>query len=161
MSVTPIKTDNDLASNVRAKVVPILQTAQASALDLMGQCKQAHWNVKGPNFIALHEFFDKLHDTVEVMMDDLAERVVALGGMAEGRLDQAAKASTLPAYTAKTSEEDHLKALVQAFSSFAQQTRAAIDQTGEFGDQATADLFTSITRELDKQLWMIESHLKH
>lgn len=160
MTITPMKTHNDLQNDVRAKVLPILQTAQASALDLMGQCKQAHWNVKGPNFIALHTFFDTLHGIVAVMVDDLAERTVALGGLAEGRLTQAAKLSTLPAYTAVTAEKDHVQALVQAFSSFAAQCREAIDTTTSLGDAVTADLFTATTRELDKQLWMIESHLQ-
>lgn len=159
MTVTPMKTHIDLQNDVRAKVLPVLQTAQASALDLMGQCKQAHWNVKGPNFIALHMFFDTLHGIVATMVDDFAERTVALGGMAEGRLTQAAKLSTLPPYTAGTDEKEHVASLVKAFSAFAAQCREAIDTTTAMGDAATADLFTATTRELDKQLWMIESHL--
>lgn len=155
MTVTSIKNQTDTTS----KVLPLLQTAQASALDLMGQCKQAHWNVKGPNFIALHLFFDTLFTVVQPMVDDLAERIAALGGMAEGRLAQAAKLTTLPAYTAGSDEKEVLKALAQAFGSFAAQTRSAIDATTTMGDAATADLFTQITRELDKQLWMIESHI--
>jgi len=160
MSVTPMKSEIDIAVTARAKVIPILQTAQASALDLAGQCKQAHWNVKGLDFIALHQFFDTLHGAVSVMVDDLAERLVTLGGMAEGRLKEATALSQLPPYTAKTDGEDHLKALTVAFAAFAKQTRAAIDAVDEIGDAATADLLTQITRELDKHLWMIESHLK-
>jgi starvation-inducible DNA-binding protein len=159
MTVSAMPSAIDIASNVRAKVVPVVQAAQASALDLAGQCKHAHWNVKGTNFIALHQFFDTLHATVSVMVDDLAERLVTLGGVAEGRLQPAAKQSSLPAYPDATAGNDHVKALTVAFAAFAKQTRAAIDATTEMGDAATADLFTQITRELDKQLWMIESHL--
>jgi len=154
-----MKTYINIESNVRAKIIPILQAAQASALDLAGQTKHAHWNLKGTNFIALHLFFDTLYGVVQVMVDDLAERTVALGGMAEGRLKQASGLTQLPAYTAETNATDHLKGLSTNFAAFAAQTRAAIDTTTELGDAVTADLFTSITRELDKQLWMIESHL--
>jgi starvation-inducible DNA-binding protein len=150
----------DLPAKIRTAVIKLLNAHLADAIDLQLQTKQAHWNVKGPQFMQLHEFFDALYDVAEGFVDELAERVTALGGVAEGRAAAVAKASRLPNYPDAESGPEHLKALAAAFFSFGKSVRSAIDDSDEAGDKDTADLFTGISRECDKQLWFIRSHLQ-
>ena len=95
------KTKNDLPEATRAKVVELLNARLADCIDLQTQTKQAHWNVKGPNFIALHELFDKINEEVEDYVDDIAERAVQLGGVAEGTARLVAERSSLSEYPSK------------------------------------------------------------
>src|SRR3954463_14577330 len=96
------KTKNDISEAIRIKVIELLNTRLADAIDLQTQTKQAHWNVKGPNFIALHELFDKINEEVEDYVDDIAERAVQLGGVAEGTARTVAKRSSLSEYPVNT-----------------------------------------------------------
>src|SRR5260370_40806646 len=89
------KTKNDLSEGIRVKAIELLNARLADAIDLQTQTKHAHWNVKGPNFIALHELFDKINEDVEDYVDDLAERAVQLGGGAEGTARMAVKRASL------------------------------------------------------------------
>jgi starvation-inducible DNA-binding protein len=150
----------DLSAHVRKKSIDLLQPALSTALDLEAQLKQAHWNVKGPTFLQLHELFDKAHSVVEGMVDTVAERMTALGGVADGRVQTTAKATALNEYALDARwGEDHLKLVASALAEFAKYLRIAIDKAAEFGDAGTSDVFTQISREVDKQLWFIESHL--
>jgi len=125
------------------------------------QTKQAHWNVKGPNFIALHELFDKISDEVREFVDLMAERITTLGGTAEGTLQAVGPRTTLAPYSlAITSGPQHLEALSSALAAFGSSIRQAIDESAGFGDADTADLFTEVSRETDKQLWFLEAHLQ-
>ena len=152
-------TKNDLAEDVRTKAIELLNARLADAIDLATQVKQAHWNVKGPNFIALHELFDKINEDVEEYVDDIAERAVQLGGVAEGTARLAVKRSTLPEYPTKTVEgADHVEALSSVLAAFGKLARAAIDSANDWGDLDTADLFTEISRGIDKWLWFVEAH---
>jgi starvation-inducible DNA-binding protein len=153
------KTKNDLPENTRAAVIAILNARLADAVDLMHQAKQAHWNVKGPSFIALHKLFDEIVDAVEEYMDLIAERVVQLGGVAEGTIQAAGKRSALKEYPLELSaEREHVEALSSSLAMFGKSVRQAIDQTDELGDCDTADLFTEISRGVDKYLWFVEAH---
>ena len=155
------KTRNTLPEKVRKKVVGLLSARLADAVDLSLQLKQAHWNVKGPNFIALHELFDAVHGVVESQVDDLAERVTALGGVAEGTVQAVAKRSSLTPYPlAIRSGTDHLEALARVLAAFGGLMRGAIATAAAAGDEVTADLFTAITAAIDKQLWFVEAHLQ-
>jgi starvation-inducible DNA-binding protein len=153
-------TKNDIAEHVRFSMVELLNAQLVLSIDLALQTKQAHWNVKGPQFMQLHLFFDGLRDIVDEFVDNIAERAVALGGTADGTVQTVAQLSDLPPYsTSIISGKDHLQALVVAFAHFGKNARAAIDTADEAGDADTADLFTGISREVDKQLWFLESHL--
>jgi starvation-inducible DNA-binding protein len=155
------KTKIDLSEKVRRNVIVILNERLAEAIDLQTQVKQAHWNVKGPHFIALHELFDKISDVVLEHIDDIAERVTSLGGTAEGTVAVAAKRSKLKNYPLSiTAGKDHLFYLSTQIAAFGKSVRAGIDDTDELGDKNTADLFTGISRELDKYLWFLEAHLQ-
>ena len=154
-------TKNDLSEAVRVKVVELLNARLADAIDLQTQTKQAHWNVKGPNFIALHELFDKVNEDVEDYVDDIAERAVQLGGVAEGTARMAAKRSSLNEYPANAVDgRSHVEALSSALAAFGKSARKGIDQANEFNDSDTADLFTEISRGIDKWLWFVEAHLQ-
>lgn len=150
----------DLSDHVRKTAIAVLQARLSDALDLEAQTKQAHWNVKGRDFIQLHELFDKLHGVVEEQVDTIAERITALGGIADGRIQTTAKESQLYAYSLETVKgEDHLKVLAAVLAQFGKAVRWDINATSELGDADTADVFTEVSREIDKQLWFIEAHL--
>ena len=154
-------TRNDIPTDAREKAVALLNQQLADATDLFTQIKQAHWNVKGPQFIALHELFDKLAEEVEEHIDEIAERATALGGTALGTLRLAAAASRLPEYPLDATEgRQHVQALVERYAALAKSTRAAIDAAGELRDADTADLFTQVSRGLDKGLWFLEAHVQ-
>jgi len=155
------KTKIDLPEKLRRNVITVLNDRLADAIDFQSQVKQAHWNVKGPNFIALHELFDKISEAALEHIDDIAERITSLGGTAEGTVAVAAKRSKLKNYPLSiTAGKDHLLYLSTQIASLGKAVRQAIDDTGKLGDADTADLFTGISRELDKYLWFLEAHLQ-
>ncbi len=155
------KTRNDLPAKTRKRVVELLNARLVDAIDLSLQAKQAHWNVKGPNFIALHELFDKLADHAESHVDALAERITALGGTAVGTVRAVAAGSLLKPYPENISAGmQHLQALADALATAAKANREAIEIADDLDDEVTADLFNEITAALDKDLWFIEAHLQ-
>ena len=155
------KTKIDMSEKMRRNINDILNDRLADAIDLQSQVKQAHWNVKGPNFIALHELFDKISDAVLGHIDEIAERVTTLGGTAEGTVAVAAKRSKLKNYPLSiTAGKDHLFYLSTQLSVYGKAVRTAIEDTDKLGDADTADLFTAISRETDKYLWFVEAHLQ-
>lgn len=154
------KTKNDLPEATRVKVIELLNARLADCKDLQTQAKQAHWNVKGPNFIALHELFDKISADVEGYVDDIAERAVQLGGVAEGTARMVAKRSSLPEYPNAVDGRGHVEALSSALAVFGKAARKAIQETDDLGDADTADLFTGVSRGIDKWLWFVEAHLQ-
>jgi starvation-inducible DNA-binding protein len=154
-------TYNTLSENVRAKSIEQLNKHLAAAIDLHGQVKQAHWNVRGPAFIAIHELFDKVADTVESYSDTLAERAAALGGTAQGTVHTAVERSFLVPYALGVADEkEHIVAISTSLAAFGQSARSAIDDAAASGDADTADLFTEVSRGIDHQLWIVESHLR-
>jgi starvation-inducible DNA-binding protein len=155
------KTKNDLPESTRTKIIELAQVRLADTVDLMLQAKQAHWNVKGPNFIALHELFDKVSEEAEEWVDSIAERIVQLGGTAEGTAYAASKRTTLKQYPLSvTTGAEHTDHLSTALAHYGKEIRHAIDLASELRDADTADLFTEISRENDKLLWFVEAHLQ-
>jgi starvation-inducible DNA-binding protein len=154
-------TRNDLPAGTREKVISVLNQNLSDSIDLGLIAKQAHWNVKGPSFIALHELFDKVAEEVEEAIDEIAERITALGGVAEGTVEAVGKRTRLSPYPLDISKgRDHVAKLADAIAAVGKNARAAIDESSKLGDQDTADLFTGISRELDKQLWFVEAHIQ-
>jgi starvation-inducible DNA-binding protein len=152
-------TKNDLSEDVRTQAIELLNARLADAIDLATQIKQAHWNVKGPNFMALHELFDKINEDVDDYVDDIAERAVQLGGVAEGTARMAAQRSSLDEYPRNTVDgRSHVNALSSVLAVFGKSARLAINTANDFGDLDTADLFTEISRGIDKWLWLVEAH---
>ena len=154
-------TKNDIPAEKRSSLAQLLNERLADLIDLQLQAKQAHWNVKGPTFIALHELFDSVSEETEEFVDTVAERIVALGGIAEGTISAVGKRTKLPAYPVNiTSGRDHVDALSTALAAVGKAVRAAIDRATELGDADTADLFTGVSRDIDKKLWFVEAHLQ-
>lgn len=156
-----VHTSIDLPEQTRLQVVDLLNARLADTLDLKTQVKYAHWNVKGMQFHQLHLLFDTVAEHLEEHIDLLAERATALGGVAHGTARQAAANSQLPEYPLEaTTGEEHVRAVVERLAKFARLVRADIDGTSNLGDQSTADLLTQISREVDKDLWLVEAHLQ-
>ena len=152
-------TKNTIGEKVRVQMETILQDRLADSIDLQTQAKQAHWNVKGPGFIALHELFDKIAEESEEYPDLIAERIVQFGGVAEGTIQVVVNRSNLPAYPlVLTTGHEHVEALSHALAVYGELIRIAIKQASELDDPATADIFTQISRSVDKNLWFIEAH---
>jgi starvation-inducible DNA-binding protein len=153
------KTRNDVPSNAKNAAMQLLNARVADTIDLALIIKQAHWNLKGPQFIAIHEMLDEFRAQVDEWVDTMAERVVQLGGTALGTSQVVAKASSVAPYpTDIYAVKDHLAALIERFGKVANTIRANIDEADEAGDPDTADIFTEVSRGLDKQLWFLEAH---
>ena len=151
----------DLSKDQREKVIALLNGRLADASDLKSQAKQAHWNVKGMSFIALHELFDGIATAVEGHIDLIAERITTLGGTAMGTVRLAAENSSLSEYPHEiTDGAAHVDALSTALADFGKVVRKGIDEAADLGDQDTADIFTEVSREIDKQLWFVEAHIQ-
>ena len=160
-AVTPklYETGNDISKDRRAELVALLNQRLADSVDLQMQMKQAHWNVKGPHFIGLHELFDQIDEAVESYVDLIAERIVQLGGIAEGTVRAAAERSRLEEYPITIAAgQAHVEAVSKALSTFGHEARKTIDEADELEDADTADIFTEISRGIDKWLWFVEAH---
>ncbi|MFT4013056.1 MAG: DNA starvation/stationary phase protection protein Dps [Paracoccus sp. (in: a-proteobacteria)] len=150
-----------LSDNGRKTAIAELNARLADAVALSAAIKQAHWNVKGRNFIAVHELFDTVFANLQAHVDTMAERIQVLDGVALGTVEQVAKTSSLKEYpTDLTKSEDHIKAICERMRDYGAKVRGAIDTTDEAGDADTADLFTAASRTADKDLWFLESHLE-
>jgi starvation-inducible DNA-binding protein len=155
------KTSVHLPADTLTSSIESLNQALADTLDLFSQLKQAHWNLKGKDFYQLHLLFDVFAEHAEAWVDEIAERVTSIGGYATGTVRMSAAGSSLPEYpTDATTGEEHTKAVVERLAHYANKIRAAIDSADEMGDATTADLFTEISRQVDKDLWFAEAHLQ-
>lgn len=151
----------DLSAETRAAMIALLNQQLADTSDLYSQTKQAHWNVKGSHFYPLHLLFDQLAEKRQGASDEIAERATALGGYATGTVRMAAASSQLPELpTDIDAGIEYVQALVDRYTQHANAVRAAIDRADEAGDLDTADLFTQISREMDKDLWFLQAHLQ-
>jgi starvation-inducible DNA-binding protein len=149
----------NLSAEARARLIDLLNAQLADTFDLFSQAKQAHWNVKGAQFYQLHELFDRLASELESHVDLIAERVTTLGGIAMGTVRMAAQRSRLPECDVEiTDSRPVVDALAARFADLAESTRHAIEIADEQGDTGTADLFTEVSRALDKALWFLEAH---
>jgi starvation-inducible DNA-binding protein len=154
-------TKNDLPESTRRQMIELCNARLADAIDLQTQTKQAHWNVRGPHFIALHKLFDEVNADVEDYVDLIAERAIQLGGTVEGTARSVAKRSTLAEYPVKGGNgKQHVDALSSALATFGKLARAAADDADRAGDADTNDIFVEISRGTDKWLWMVEAHLQ-
>ncbi len=156
---TTFKTRNDIKLDVRQQVIEILNAQLADTFDMVSLIKQAHWNIKGPQFIALHKLLDELADGIMGYVDMIAERITALGGLAKGTVRMTAEASRLDPYPQDlVNDMATVNFLADQMASLAANTRAAANQTEELGDMGTNDLFIEVVRDLDKWLWFLEAH---
>lgn len=156
-----VKTRQSLPQKTRTQMTDLLNTTLASVFDLQSQTKQAHWNVKGEDFFQLHKLFDELAEIVEDYVDTVAERITALGGLACGTVRMAASGSMLAEYPTEVLDSmKHVELLADRYAAFGTHARESIDTASDAGDQATADVYTEITRGIDKALYFLEAHLQ-
>ena len=152
---------NDTPHDIRQTMITLLNQQPADTFDLYSQVKQAHWNVKGMHFVQLHLLFDELAKSLIEYIDLIAERVTALGGMVTGTIHLASTNSQLPEFPVEIVEgKQVLDVLAMRYGVYGSSSRAAIAKAAEDGDQATADLFTEISRTIDKHLWFLDAHLQ-
>ena len=152
-------TRNDVPTNAKSVAIDLLNARVADSIDLALLTKQAHWNLKGPQFIAVHEMIDGFRTQIDGHVDTIAERVVQLGGTALGTTQVVAQATSLPPYPTNIyAITDHLAALIERYGHYANALRQSIDAAAEAGDANTADIFTAASRDLDKALWFLEAH---
>jgi starvation-inducible DNA-binding protein len=152
--------DIGLKSNTKTAMIALLNARLADSIDLSLAVKQAHWNLKGTTFIAVHELLDGVRGRLDENADTVAERVAQLEGTALGTAQNVNDATSLPAYPTNIKKvDDHLTALVERFAALSKSVREAIDTAQDAGDAGTADIFTSFSRDLDKDLWFLKSHL--
>lgn len=150
----------DMAPDIRVKVNAVLNRTLAATLDLKTQVKQAHWTVKGLDFYQLHELFDDMATELEEFIDMVAERVTALGGTPLGTARIAAAQSFLPEYPLDlVAGEAHIVALAERYAAYGKSVREAIAETDLLEDADTADLYTEISRAIDKRLWFLDAHV--
>ena len=153
------KTNNNLKNNAKAVSMEVLEARLADGLDIALITKQAHWNLKGPEFIGLHLMLDGFRDAQDEWNDMMAERIVQLGGTAKGTTQAVGERTKLPPYpTDIYAIADHLKALIDRYAQHANAVREGIETTDDAGDADTSDLLTEVSRGLDKQLWFLEAH---
>lgn len=159
MKIKLTHTRNSIPKKSRIEIVALLQARLADSIDLMMQAKQAHWNVKGPHFIPLHELFDKVYTESGVYVDLIAERIVQLGGIAQGTIRAAAKASGMPEYSLEISSgHKHVAELAHAIAFYSEMIREGIALSMKIGDAGTVDLLTQVSRGADMNLWFVEAH---
>jgi starvation-inducible DNA-binding protein len=152
---------NMLNPNTKISIVALLNARLADGIDLALITKQAHWNIKGPHFIAIHEMLDEFRDQQDEWNDEMAERAAQLGGAALGTSQAIMANSKLAPYpTDIYTIGDHLAALIDRYAVFANAIRASIAEADAAGDAGTADLFTEVSRGIDKQLWFLEAHVQ-
>jgi len=165
MATTPktqsFATRIDIPADRREALVAQLNQSLADISDLSSQVHVAHWNVKGQEFFQLHELFDVMYQELNASTDEIAERITTLGGYAHGTVRDAADNSTLPPYPETITDGlEHVAALAERYAHFASHLRETIDKAEQLGDPTTADLYTAISREVDKRLWFLEAHLQ-
>jgi starvation-inducible DNA-binding protein len=152
----------DIPEPQREELIDLLNARLADTFDLYSQMKQAHWNVKGSDFIQLHLLYDQVAESVLGFVDLIAERATSLGGLALGTVRMAAAGSMLEEYPAGTTAGVETVALVaDRLAAYGTTVRTAIDRATSLGDQSTADLFTEVSRAIDKHLWFVEAHLQN
>ncbi|WP_159999257.1 DNA starvation/stationary phase protection protein Dps [Roseomonas sp. 18066] len=154
-------TRNDLGENAKKVSVTVLNGTLTDTIDLTNSVRMAHWTLRGPSFIGLHLMLEGFYNELFAVADEVAERLVQIGGTPDGTTQIVAEKTRLPAYPQKTTAQlEHVKELADRFAALAKSVREGIDSTDEAGDADTADLLTGLSRDLDKKLWMLEAHLE-
>jgi starvation-inducible DNA-binding protein len=154
------KSPSPLSESARKEIAVSLNARLADGLDLHSQIKVAHWNIKGPNFAALHPLFETFAIGLAAHNDALAERAVTLGAQVYGTARAVAKASTLPEYPPETKKDlEHVKLLAERIDSYLEGVRASRDVADKLEDQDTVDLLTGIIVEFEKHAWFLRASL--
>ena len=156
------KSRNDVGENAKKTSINVLNGVLVDSIDLTHCVRQAHWTLRGPNFIGLHLMLETFYNELFVSTDDIAERIVQLGGTPDGTTQLISEKTRLKPYPRDTTYTlSHVAELADRFAANAKAVRDGIDTTDEAGDADTADLLTEVSRALDKKLWMLEAHIEN
>ncbi len=147
---------------IRLDVITMLNQTLACTVDLRSQVRQACWNMKGKDFSLLHPLLVTMLQELQMYTDMVAERITVLGGVVMGTVRMAAMQSNLPEYPDTVMEGDgHVLALVERFGHYAVNLRDNIALAADVEDAGSAAIYTDISRGVDRQLWVLETHLRH
>lgn len=153
-------TFNELPRQAREKSVEALNHLLVEVQDVALCARHAHWNARGPTFIAVHELFERVAQTLQKQADRLAERIGALGGEAQGTVQAIAAHTSLKPYPVRVADgQDHLEAIAMRLGLLSAEARLLIHQCNGLGDPVTVDVLTSANADIDHTLWLVESHL--
>lgn len=151
---------SQLSETARGAISQQLNARLVDGLDLHSQIKLAHWNVRGPQFAALHPLFEQFAIQLAAHTDAIAERAVTLGARAVGTARQVASASTLPEYaTGTTRDIEHVKLLAERFDVFLAGVRASRAAIEEHRDTDSVDLLTTVISDFEKNAWFLRATL--
>jgi len=149
-----------LPEDARARLIDALNARLADGLDLHGQVKVAHWNIKGPLFPSLHPLFETFAVSLAAFNDEVAERAVTLGGIARGTVRQVAARTRLAEYPAETTRDlEHVALLADRIEAYLDGTRQARTTAASLGDDESVDLFTRVIQEFEKNAWFLRASL--
>jgi len=155
------KSPSHLPEHARAKIAEALNARLADGLDLHSQIKVAHWNIKGPQFAALHPLFETFAVGLSGFNDAIAERAVTLGGRAYGTVRHVAKTSRLPDYDQQTTRDmEHVRLLAERFDAYLVELRTSRKVAEEQADTDSVDLLTSVITEFEKHSWFLRASLE-
>lgn len=155
------KSPSQLPEEARVTISDVLNARLSDGLDLHSQIKVAHWNIKGPNFAALHPLFETFAVALANYNDEIAERAVTLGGRAYGTVRHAAKTSKLSEYPQETTRDlEHVKLLADRFEKYLEGARDSRTTAEKLGDADTVDLFTRLVQEFEKHAWFLRASLE-
>ena len=154
------KSPSHLPEDARAKIAETLNARLADGLDLHSQIKVAHWNIKGPQFAALHPLFETFAVGLALHNDTLAERAVTLGAKAYGTARHVAKTSNIPEYPQETTRDlDHVKLLAERIEAYLVGARESRVIAEKLGDTDTVDVLTQVVTEFEKHAWFLRASL--
>ncbi|NYI25129.1 Dps family protein [Aeriscardovia aeriphila] len=153
-------TNPGLDEETSEKIITILQNRLSNEQEAALVLKHAHWNLVGPNFIAVHEMLDPEVDSVLNQADETAERISQLGGSPMGRADDVVANRNWDKFelTGRKSVEEYLKALIAYYEQFIAADREAIKQLDEL-DVISSNIIQDHVQDLEKFLWFMRAHL--
>ena len=155
------RSPSPLSPDARAKLAAELNACLADGLDLHGQIKVAHWNVKGPHFSSLHPLFETFAVSLAAFNDMVAERAVTLGAQALGATRHVAKTSRLPEYPQDVTRGlEHVRVLADRFDAYLEGVRASRAVGEELKDTDSVDLLTGVISEFEKNSWFLRASLE-
>lgn len=161
LNPTLYRSRNGLSEDARSEIIGMLGGVLASSIDLWTHSKQAHWNLKGMQFIGLHKLFDKISEGQQEYIDLVAERITQLGGVAEGTISAVSQKTNLPEYALNLSAaQDHVEALANSLGTYSNALRTCIPRIEDLQDPGTVDMLTEVLRGVDEWLWFVEAHVQ-
>ncbi|MBD3275234.1 MAG: DNA starvation/stationary phase protection protein [Candidatus Marinimicrobia bacterium] len=151
-----------IEENNREAVVDLLNPLLADQVMLYTKLRKYHWNVVGPNFRPLHDLFEEQYSALEVMIDDVAERIRALGGIAIGTLSEFSDNTSLQESPGENPDAvEMVRELLSDSEAIIKETRVAANRAADnYGDTASENMLADMLEQQEKMAWMLRAHLE-